>query len=282
MRVLRSPAAVSRLADTWRSEGLRTALVPTMGALHEGHLALIRAARRRADKTIVSVFVNPTQFGPHEDLAAYPRDLARDRQLCAREGVDLIFAPTPRAMYAPDFSTWVEEHQLADHLCGLRRPVHFRGVCTVVLKLFNICRPNMAVFGQKDAQQSLVIERMVRDLNVPVKIVVHPTVREADGLAMSSRNAYLTAAQRSVAPRIYQALSAVPCWRAEGATIAVIRRRLRARVRRIPGARIDYVSIADEDTLDEVRAARRGQQLLVAVAVFLGRARLIDNIRLRW
>ena len=282
MRVLRSPAAVSRLADTWRCVGLRTALVPTMGALHEGHLALIRAARRWADKTIVSVFVNPTQFGPGEDLAAYPRDFAKDRRLCAREGVDLIFAPTPRAMYAPDFSTWVEERRLADHLCGMRRPGHFRGVCTVVLKLFNICRPDMAVFGQKDAQQTLVIKRMVRDLDVPVKIVVHPTVREADGLAMSSRNAYLTTAQRSVAPRIYQALSAVTRWRDEGATIAVIRRRLRARVRHIPGARIDYVSIADEDTLDEIRAARRGQQLLVAVAVFLGRARLIDNIRVRW
>jgi pantoate--beta-alanine ligase len=253
-----------------------------MGALHAGHLALVDAARRHADRVIVSIFVNPTQFGSGEDLAAYPRTLPADRRACRAHGVDLIFAPAARQMYARDFSTWVDESALSQHLCGLRRPGHFRGVCTVVLKLCTICRPHMAFFGQKDAQQSLVIKRMVRDLNLPVRIFVCPTVREPDGLALSSRNAYLTPAQRRVAPRIYKALSCVPRWHADGVPLAVIRRRLRARLRAIPGARIDYVSIADEATLAEVRVARPGRQLLVAVAVFLGTARLIDNIRLRW
>jgi pantoate--beta-alanine ligase len=282
MKVLRSPIAVRRLCAQWRAAGERIALVPTMGALHEGHLELIRAARRRTDKVVVSIFVNPTQFGPGEDLGKYPRTLFADRRACAAAGVDLVFAPSARQMYPLEFSTWVEEAALSAHLCGPQRPGHFRGVCTVVLKLLNICRPALALFGQKDAQQALVVKRMVRDLDVPVAIVVCPTVREADGLALSSRNAYLTPAQRAVAPGIYRALSAVPQWRRSGATLSAIRRRLRSRMRAIPGARIDYVSIADEKTLEEVRRARPGQRLLIAVALYFGRTRLIDNVRLRW
>ncbi|MCX7847800.1 MAG: pantoate--beta-alanine ligase [bacterium] len=276
---MRSAAA---LCAAWRAQGMRIALVPTMGALHAGHMSLIAAARRRADKVVVSIFVNPTQFGPAEDFAQYPRPFAADCRACATAGVDLIFAPQANQMYPPNFSTWVEETALAQHLCGPRRPGHFRGVCTVVLKLFNIIQPHLAFFGQKDAQQALIIRRMVRDLNVPIKIIVCPIVRERDGLAMSSRNAYLSAEQRAVAPRIYAALQRVKAWHAAGWDCLRIRRALEHELASLPGARLDYAALVDEQTLEDVTQPHRGQHILVAVAVFIGTTRLIDNLRLRW
>ncbi len=273
---------MQRLALHWRAQGLRIAVVPTMGALHDGHVALLRAARRKADKVIVTIFVNPTQFGPREDFAAYPRPFAADARRCAEAGVDVIFAPASAAMYSPDFSTWINEEALAQHLCGARRPGHFRGVCTVVAKLLHITQPDIALFGQKDAQQVLIIQRMARDLNMPVRIVVHPIVRERSGLAMSSRNHYLTAAERTRAAGIARGLRLVRAWHTQGLTLAAIRAKLRALLRREVSPHIDYVSMVDEGTLRAVRTPHKRQKLLIAVALFVGRARLIDNLRLTW
>lgn len=273
---------MQRLALQWRAQGLRIAVVPTMGALHDGHVALLHAARRHADKVIATIFVNPTQFGPHEDFAAYPRPFTADLRRCAAAGVDVVFAPSPAAMYPRDFSTWVHEQALAQYLCGARRPGHFRGVCTVVAKLLNITQPHIAVFGQKDAQQALIIRRMVRDLNMPVRILVQPIVREASGLAMSSRNQYLSDDERARAAGIARGLRLVRTWHSQGVPLPAMRARLRAHLRRNVSPHIDYVSIVDEATLRDVRLPRRRQQLLIAVAVVVGRARLIDNLRLRW
>ncbi len=281
-RIIRAPRVMQQLALRWRTQGLRIAVVPTMGALHDGHVALLRAARRNADKVIATIFVNPAQFGPREDFAAYPRPFAADARRCAAAGVDVIFAPPPAAMYPPDFSTWVNEEALAQYLCGARRPGHFRGVCTVVAKLLNITQPHLALFGQKDAQQALIIQRMVRDLHLPVRIVVHPIVREPSGLAMSSRNHYLTAAERVRAAGIARGLRQVRAWHAQGLPLAAIRTQLCAQLRREVSPRIDYVSIVDEGTLRAVRTPHQRQKLLIAVALFVGRARLIDNLRLTW
>ncbi len=281
-RIVRAPRAAQALAAQWRARGLRVALVPTMGALHAGHLALVRAARRRADRVVVSIFVNPTQFGPREDFQQYPRPFAADCAQCAAAGVDMIFAPPPAAMYPASYSTWVDEDKLSAHLCGLRRTGHFRGVCTVVLKLFNIIQPHVALFGQKDAQQALIIRRMVRDLHVPVSIVTCPVVRESDGLAMSSRNVYLTAAQRAAAAGINAALRRVRARRRAGWPYARVQTALQSELAAIPGARVDYAVIVDEATLDDVTHPQRGQRLLAAAAVCLGATRLIDNLRLTW
>jgi len=273
---------MQQLALRWRAQGLRIAVVPTMGALHDGHVALLRAARRKVDKVIATIFVNPTQFGPREDFAAYPRPFAADARRCAEAGVDVIFAPVPAAMYPPDFSTWINEEALAQYLCGARRPGHFRGVCTVVAKLLNITQPHLALFGQKDAQQALIIQRMVRDLNMPVQVALHPIVREPSGLAMSSRNKYLTADERARAAGIAHGLRQVRAWHARGLTLAAILTKLRAQLRREVSPQIDYVSIVDEGTLRAVRTPHKRQKLLIAVALFVGRARLIDNLRLTW
>jgi len=281
-RVVRAPRAAYAQCVAWRAQGLRVALVPTMGALHAGHFSLVRAARRRADKVVVSIFVNPTQFGPKEDYATYPRPFAADCAACAAAGVDLIFAPRPGDMYPAPYSTWVEETALSQHLCGLRRPGHFRGVCTVVLKLFHIIQPHMAMFGQKDAQQALIIRRMVRDLNVPVQVAVCPVVRERDGVALSSRNVYLSAAERAAAPAIYAALRRVREWHRRGWSCARIRTALEHALAAIPGARVDYAAVVDEATLEDIKTAHHGQRVLVAVAVFIGTTRLIDNLRLIW
>jgi pantoate--beta-alanine ligase len=246
-----------------------------MGALHEGHAALIRRARRLAGPhgtVAVSIFVNPIQFGPKEDLAKYPRPWKKDLAVSRACGADLIFAPSVEEVYAPDRSVIVDELSLSGHLCGASRPGHFRGVCTVVAKLFLILQPDIAVFGEKDWQQLAIIRRMVRDLNFPVRIVGHETVREADGLAKSSRNAYLTAEERAVAPGIQAALQAA----AEKKTAAAIRTAARRALEKIPGARLDYVELVDAETLQPVTHLRRPMRL--AAAVFLGKARLIDNI----
>ena len=260
-------------------EGRTVGLVPTMGALHEGHLSLVRMAKAQCDLVAVSIFVNPLQFGPNEDLAKYPRSFNRDRELLEREGVNFIFAPTVEEMYPAGAVTYVTVEGLSDKLCGRSRPGHFRGVATVVAKLFNIVEPNLAFFGQKDATQSTVIRRMVADLNIPVQVVVGPIVRQADGLALSSRNAYLDAAQRKSALVLYRSLRVAQEQfnqgeRREQALIEAGKRTFEQE----PAVRLDYFEIVDPETLDPVDDLSRGA--LVAVAAFVGNARLIDNITL--
>ena len=260
-----------------KRDGKRIGLVPTMGALHEGHLSLIRAARAQSDVVAVSLFVNPLQFGPNEDLAKYPRTFERDRQVLEAEKADLLFAPSNDDMYPPGATTFVTVEGLSEKLCGRSRPGHFRGVTTVVAKLFHIVEPDLAFFGQKDAAQVAIIRRMVRDLNFPVRIVVCPIVREPDGLAMSSRNAYLDPQQRKRATALYRALMRVQ-------TLAYTGERSAARLTEAgkqviaeeAGVRLDYFEIVGPDTLDPVNDISRGA--LVAVAAFLGATRLIDNL----
>ena len=269
--------AASRAA---RRAGKSLGLVPTMGALHEGHLSLVRAAKAQCDLVAASIFVNPLQFGPNEDLAKYPRAFDRDRELFLQEGVDFIFAPSVEEMYPAGAVTYVTVEGLSDKLCGRSRPGHFRGVTTVVAKLFNIVEPDRAFFGQKDAAQSTIIRRMVRDLNIPVQIVVCPIVREPDGLAMSSRNAYLDPQQRESARVLYRSLMAVQERFDQG------ERKVRALIEagtqvfaQVPSVRLDYFEIVDPETLDPLDDLSR--TALVAVAAFVGKARLIDNILLQ-
>jgi pantoate--beta-alanine ligase len=269
--------AASRAA---RRAGKRLGFVPTMGALHEGHLSLVRAARSSCDALAASIFVNPTQFAPNEDLAKYPRSFERDRELLEREGVALLFAPSVEEMYPAGAVTWVTVEGLSDKLDGRSRPGHFRGVATVVAKLFHIVEPDAAFFGQKDAAQVAIIRRMVRDLNLPMEIVVCPIVRESDGLAMSSRNAYLDADQRKRALALHRALTRVQRMadggqRKTSELVAAGRAELAGE----SSVRLEYLEIVDPDTLDPVDSISSGA--LVAVAAFVGSTRLIDNILLR-
>jgi pantoate--beta-alanine ligase len=259
-----------------RHAGKRVGLVPTMGALHAGHASLIRASRAECGFTVVSIFVNPTQFGPNEDLSRYPRAFDADRELCAALGTDLIFAPSGEEMYPPESRTVVNVTKLEDALCGQSRPGHFRGVATVVLKLFNIVQPDVAYFGQKDAQQALIIRRMVIDLNLPVTVRVQPTVREPDGLAMSSRNRYLDSAQRHQATVLYRALQrAEELVGAGELAVPVLEQAMTALICAAPGARLDYARVLDAETLDTLSVLDR--PALAAVAVYFGTTRLIDN-----
>lgn len=252
-------------------------LVPTMGFLHEGHLSLVRRARQECSSVSVSIFVNPTQFSPQEDLEAYPRDLDRDLSLLRKEGVDLLWKPTAEEMYPADFQTWVEVETMTQALEGLHRPGHFRGVTTVVAKLFNVVQPDRAYFGQKDAQQAAVIRRMVQDLNIPLEVVVCPTVREPDGLAMSSRNSYLNDEQRKAAAVLYQALQTATEKFEEGERDADALRTLMSRVLAgEPLAKTQYVSVADVDTLEELFGDI--DRALLSMAVYVGKTRLIDNM----
>ncbi len=260
----------------------RKVLVPTMGALHRGHLELIRTARASAGdgKVIVSIFVNPLQFAPGGDYEKYPRPESSDEQICRDTGVDLLFRPTPAEMYASDPSVFVEETLLSQTLCGKSRAGHFRGVCTVVSKLFHILHPDAAIFGEKDFQQLAIIRRMVRDLNFPIEIIGVPTVREADGLACSSRNEYLTEGERKQAPILRAALlRAVESFRAGEKAASAIASSVSEWIKSSPLAKIDYVEIVDPDNLNPI--ATINENALLAVAVFFGRTRLIDNIRLR-
>jgi pantoate--beta-alanine ligase len=262
------------------SAGASVGLVPTMGALHEGHLSLIRTARARDDLVIVSIFVNPTQFGAGEDLDTYPRDLQRDLELARGAGADLAFAPQVAEMYAEGFATWVDVEGLTEGLCAASRPGHFRGVCTVVTKLLHICRPDRAYFGEKDAQQFAVIRKMARDLDMPVEIVSCPTVREADGLAMSSRNVRLSAEQRAQAPVLYRALTAARTAVENGERDAGrLRDMMCAVIADADLAEIDYVEVVDSDTLRPVTVIDR--DCLLALAVYFGSVRLIDNLTVR-
>ena len=280
MRVCHSIDELRAASRTGRREGKSLGLVPTMGALHEGHLSLVRAAKAQCDLVVVSIFVNPLQFGPNEDLAKYPRNFDRDRDLLAKEGADFIFAPSVEEMYPPGAVTYVTVEGLSDKLCGGSRPGHFRGVTTVVSELFNIVEPGRAFFGQKDAAQSIIIRRMVRDLNIPVRVVVCPIVREPDGLAMSSRNAYLDAGQRKSALVLYRSLTAVQERFDQGERKAhVLIDAGKQTLAHEPLVRLDYFEIVDPETLDPVDDLSRGG--LVAVAAFLGNVRLIDNIVLR-
>ncbi len=270
----------------WQRGGARIGFVPTMGYLHDGHMSLVREARRRvgrAGKVVVSIYVNPTQFGPTEDLSRYPRDLKRDLQLCRAAGVDVVFTPNDAEMYPGKsegrFSTYVVEETLAQVMEGASRPAHFRGVATVVAKLFNIVLPDVAVFGAKDWQQAAIIRRMVSDLNFPVKIIVAPTVREPDGLAMSSRNKYLDAEQRQQATVLSRAIELA---RARVGKTPVSAARLKAELAKLiataPQAKLDYVEFFDPETLTPTVEVSRGSHL--ALAVFIGKTRLIDNGRL--
>ena len=252
-------------------------LVPTMGYLHEGHLSLVRAARAECASTVTSIFVNTTQFGPQEDLASYPRDLPRDLELLKAEGVDLVWTPTPEVMYPPEYQTWVSVEEVARPLEGATRPGHFRGVATVVAKLFNAVQPQRAYFGQKDAQQAVVVRQMSRDLDFPVEVVVCPTVREPDGLAMSSRNAYLSPAERQAATVLWRSLRRARSDFQEGEREAErLRRLVEEIVEAEPLARLQYVSCADPDTLQELKG--RVERALLSMAAFVGKTRLIDNV----
>lgn len=271
------PNTFQQLATADRAGGLVTALVPTMGFFHDGHLSLMRWARDNADRVYVSLFVNPSQFGPDEDLEAYPRDLERDAALAAGAGVDVLFTPSPDVLYAPDHATWVQVPALAEHLCGAQRPVHFRGVATVVTMLLNLAQPSLAVFGQKDWQQLALIRRMVRDLHVPTRIVGRPIAREADGLALSSRNVYLEPEHRAQAPGLHEGLMHIRALAREGQREAARLKQALADfyAEHVPDGIIDYVELVDPDAIRPVE--RVDGPTLAAVAVRLGRARLIDN-----
>ena len=256
-------------------EGLSIGFVPTMGYLHEGHMSLIDAAGEN-DRVVVSIFVNPMQFGPTEDLASYPRDLEHDAKLCEEHGVDLIFHPTPEEMYGDQFYSYVDMDVLTKELCGLSRPVHFRGVCTVVTKLFNIVTPDRAYFGQKDAQQLAVIKRMVKDLNMPLTITGCPIIREEDGLAKSSRNTYLLPEERKAALVLSRSIFLGKEMVEKGERdCKKILASMTAEIEKEPLAKIDYVKIVDLDTMQQVEKIDRG--ILAAIAVYIGKTRLIDN-----
>jgi pantoate--beta-alanine ligase len=251
--------------------------VPTMGYLHEGHLSLVRRARQECGSVVASIFVNPTQFGPQEDLAAYPRDLERDLGLLKAEGVDLVWTPMTATMYPEGFQTWVSVDELTRHLEGKQRPGHFRGVTTIVAKLFNAVGPDRAYFGQKDAQQATVIRRMVADLNFPIEVVVCPIVREADGLAKSSRNTYLNEAQRKAATVLFRSLTAaVEAFESGQREAQTLRDTMSAVLAGEPLAQVQYVSVADPETLEELSGEI--ERALLSMAVFVGETRLIDNM----
>jgi pantoate--beta-alanine ligase len=277
--VVTTPEELRLAVAAARGKGMVVGLVPTMGALHEGHASLIRAARAETGFVVVSVFVNPTQFGPNEDLSRYPRPWENDLETCHRERVDLVFRPEPATMYPPGYRTFVEVTGLQDVLCSASRPGHFRGVATVVLKLFNLVQPDVSYFGQKDAQQVRIIQQMVRDLDVPISIRVCPTVREPDGLALSSRNRYLDPDQRRRAVVLYQSLEEVRRRVEAGERDAtVLRRLLVERLSAIPGAVLDFAEVVDADSLQPVTAI--DGPILAALAVKFGSARLIDNVLL--
>jgi len=276
VKTIESPAEMQRFAETARLRGEKIALVPTMGYLHEGHLSLMREGRRRGSVLVSSLFVNPTQFGPHEDLQSYPRDVARDCRLMESIPVDVLFAPQAASMYPRGAQTWVEVSELTQGLCGKFRPGHFRGVTTVVAKLFNIVKPHIALFGAKDYQQLCAVRQMVRDLNFDVEIVSMPTVREPDGLAMSSRNSYLAPAQRAVALSLSRALEAARQARNRGERDAqALVQAARAELARENGVVVEYVECRDAGSLEEITAL--SAPAVIAIAARVGPTRLIDN-----
>lgn len=276
MDITTTIAQTRKYIKEWRSQGLTIGLVPTMGYLHDGHASLIRQARESCQKVVVSIFVNPMQFGANEDLSTYPRDLEADSRLCESLGVDVIFHPEPEEMYAPGFCSFVDMDGLTKELCGRSRPIHFRGVCTVVSKLFNIVTPNKAFFGQKDAQQLAVIRRMVTDLNMDIEIVGCPIVREEDGLARSSRNVYLSPEERQAALVLSKTIALGQRMVQEGVRDSgKLVQAMKEAIAQEPLARIDYVEAVSMDTIQPVETIQG--RVLVAMAVFIGKTRLIDN-----
>ena len=276
MKIVKTISEVRAAVKAWRAEGLSVGLVPTMGFLHEGHKSLIDRAVKENDRVVVSDFVNPTQFGPTEDLASYPRDLERDATLCENAGAALLFNPEPSEMYAEDACTFVDMSGLTGELCGKSRPIHFRGVCTVVSKLFHIVAPDRAYFGQKDAQQLAVIRHMVSDLNFGIEIVGCPIIREEDGLAKSSRNTYLSAQEREAALILSKSLAkGKAALKAGEADAAKIRQIILDEIATEPLAKVDYVEVVDWNTLEPVETVK--EPVLVAMAVYIGKTRLIDN-----
>jgi pantoate--beta-alanine ligase len=276
MKIIVSPKEIQTYCNQVRAEGKTIGLVPTMGAFHDGHLSLMRSARVENDLVVTSIFVNPTQFGPKEDFNAYPRDLESDSKLASQVGVDVIFAPTVNDMYPNGYATFVNVERITEKLCGASRPGHFRGVTTVVAKLFNIIRPHKAYFGQKDAQQCVVIKRMAEDLNFDIDILIMPTIRETDGLAMSSRNKYLNVQERQSALVLSKSLSMAQDMIKSGQINVVdILHNMKQMIEAEPLAKIDYISIVDGETLDDIREIKANT--LIALAVFIGKTRLIDN-----
>ncbi len=282
MKLIQEPLGLRALVDSWREHRQKIALVPTMGWFHDGHLSLMRKARELADKVVVSLFVNPIQFGPNEDLAAYPRDLQRDMALAEGVEVDVLYVPTVTAMYPAGFQTSIRVAELGCGLCGASRPGHFDGVCTVVMKLFQQVQPHLAIFGEKDFQQLAVIKRMARDLDLPTEIVAHPTVRQASGLAMSSRNSYLREDEQEQALCLYRAIRYVQ-GKAQAAreplSSALLASEIRHNISQTPGCCVDYVEIVDADTLECCEKINENSRLILAVTIN-GRVRLIDNARL--
>ncbi|MEO0262361.1 MAG: pantoate--beta-alanine ligase [candidate division WOR-3 bacterium] len=281
MKIIENSYKMQKISEEKRKEGKIIGFVPTMGALHEGHLELIREARKKSDFLVVSIFVNPIQFGPKEDYKEYPRDEKGDIEKCEKEGVDIIFMPDAEDMYEKNFSTYVEVKNLTKTLCGKYRPGHFKGVTTVVTKLFNIVKPHLAFFGWKDAQQLLVIKKMVKDLNFDIEIIGIETVREKDGLAMSSRNVYLNEEERKEAPYLYKALLYGKELIEKGEKDA---RKVKEEIkkfinRNVPKGKIQYVEIVDIENLKPLRKIKG--EIMIALAVFFGKARLIDNIRIK-
>jgi len=277
MRTIKTIKEMKGIVKDLKKKGKTIGFVPTMGYLHEGHLSLIRESVKRSDKTVVSVFVNPTQFSPGEDYDRYPRDIERDRKLLEIEKVDYLFYPSVEEMYPEGYKTYVETVDLQDKLCGRSRPGHFRGVCTVVLKLFNIVQPDIAFFGQKDAQQAIIIKRMVKDLNLDIKIEVMPIIREEDGLAMSSRNTYLNPEERKQATVLYRSLQLAEELIEKGERNSeLIISKMRELIEAEPSARIDYVEIVDLEELNPIKEIK--DKALIALAVYIGNTRLIDNM----
>ncbi len=280
MKIITQISEMQNQANRMRGQGTRIGLVPTMGYLHEGHLSLIRKAKEKTDLTVTSIFVNPAQFGPNEDFQSYPRDFDRDTALAYGAGCDIIFYPNHHEFYPESYLTYVEVEKITRVLCGISRPTHFQGVTTVVTKLFNIVKPHVAVFGQKDAQQVIVIQRMVADLNYDIEIIVVPTVREKDGLAMSSRNSYLSPDQRAQAVVLYQSLMEAKRMIDGGERNAnIIQDRMREMIEQQPDAVIDYIEIVDTTTLKP--QTNLTEEVLIALAVKIGKPRLIDNIIVR-
>lgn len=276
MRVVKSVKEVRDAVKEWKSQGLSVGFVPTMGYLHEGHESLIKKAVKDNDRVVVSIFVNPMQFGPTEDLDKYPRDLERDSKLCENAGANLIFHPEKEEMYFEDFSSYVDINGLSDELCGKSRPIHFRGVCTVVTKLFNIVNPDRAYFGEKDAQQLAIIRRFVRDLNIDIEIIGCPIIREEDGLAKSSRNTYLSKKERQAALILSQSLNlAKDAINSGERNSSVVIDIISNSIKKEPLAKIDYIEVVDSLAMKPVKTIEKS--VLVAIAVYIGKTRLIDN-----
>lgn len=280
MRLLRTIKEMKKVVRELKSQGRIIGFVPTMGYLHEGHLGLVRESIRKADSTVVSIFVNPTQFDPREDFKEYPRDLKRDSEILEKEGVDFLFVPDADEIYPDGYKTYVEVHDLQDRLCGRTRTGHFRGVCTIVLKLFNIVLPDVSFFGQKDAQQAIILKRMVKDLDLDVKIEVLPIVREKDGLALSSRNTCLNPEERKAALSLSKSLieARMKIEKGERDSEKIIQR-MRKIIGEEPLAELDYIEIIEMNELNPI--TRVEKEALIALAVFIGKARLIDNIIVR-